>query len=410
MDRYYADPWRRYPGRFKIMKDLNALSVRWVSSVDTIAVELWKKCFPPPLEGRWWYATLERSGLNDQFSFFYGVLEQNSSPIGIAPAFLMDVPLDIVAPPFIAHMLLAVSRLFPRLRFQRTLFIGSPCADEGTIGLIPGIQLRDVVVMLQDAVYDHAQNVGASAIVWKDFPDTVSDDLNVLCRDRSLFKLVSYPGTIVPRLGNSFDGYLKTLSSAKRNNLKRKIKRSRAMGELEALVIQYPEDSLLTEIFDLFWQTYQNSTIKFEQLTPEFFRLIALEAVSHFIVLRIPETGKLVAFMLCFRVGSRVINKFIGIDYRFARDWYLYFRLWEAAVEWAATGGASDLQSGQTGYCAKLDLGHKLIPLTNYCLHRNPLGHRIFSAAARYISWSTLDNDLKVFMRAHDRAYESSRP
>jgi predicted N-acyltransferase len=238
-------------------------------------------------------------------------------------------------------------------------------------------------------------------IVWKDFPDTSSGDLNVLCSDRSLFRLSSYPGTLVPRLEGSFTGYLKTLNSAKRNSLKRKLNRSRAMGELHASVIQYPEDFLLAEIFGLFWQTYQKGKTKFERLTPEFFRLIAREDISHFIMLRIAETGKLVAFMLCFRVGTRVINKFIGLDYTVGGDWYLYFRLWEAAVEWAAAGSASELQSGQTGYMAKLDLGHTLIPLTNYCIHLNPLIHRIFSVAARYISWSTLDDDLKIFVRAH---------
>jgi hypothetical protein len=330
-------------------------------------------------------------------------LEKNGAPIGIAPTFLMNVPIDLVAPSLLARIICTVGRWFPRLRYQKTLFLGSPCADEGTIGLVHGIRLRDVAVVLHDAVDTHARNFGASLIVWKDFPDTLSDDLDVLCRNRSLFKLVSYPGTIVRRLQGSFAGYLETLTSAKRNGLKRKLRRSRAMGELDASIIQYPEDSVVKEIFDLYWQTYQKGKTKFERLTPEFFRLIAREDVSNFIMLRIPETKKLVAFMLCFHVGTRVINKFIGLDYAIARDWYLYFRLWEAAVEWAAARGAAELQSGQTGYMAKLDLGHALVPLTNYCLHLNPLIHRIFSSVARHISWSTLDDDLKIFVRAHGR-------
>ena len=344
------------------MHDSNSFSVRWVSSVDTIPADLWLHCFPPPLEGRWWYSVLERSGLEDQFTFSYVVLERDRIPIGIAPIFLMNVPIDLVAPPLLAGIIRSAGKWFPRLRYQRTLFVGSPCADEGTVGLVHGIRLRDVAVILQDALYAYAQNAGASLIVWKDFADTLSDDLDVLCSDRSLFELVSYPGTIVPRLEGSFDGYLKTLTSSKRNNLNRKLKRSRAMCELEASVIQHPGNSLLAEIFNLFWQTYQNAKTKFERLTPEFFRLIAMEHVSHFILLRNPETGKLVAFMLCFRLGTRVINKFIGLDYTFARDWYLYFRLWEVAVEWAAMGDASELQSGQTGYNAKLDLAIRLFP------------------------------------------------
>jgi len=110
--------------------------------------------------------------------------------------------------------------------------------------------------------------------------------------------------------------------------------------------------------------------------------------------------------MVCYRIGTRVFNKYMGFDYTVARDWYLYFRLWEAAVEWAATGGASELQSGQGVYTPKLDLGHRLIHLTNYCIHLNPVVHRIFSVGAQYISWSTLDDGLKIFVRAHGRANE----
>ena len=83
------------------------------------------------------------------------------------------------------------------------------------------------------------------------------------------------------------------------------------------------------------------------------------------------------------------------------KDWHLYFRLWEEAVGWASKNGATELQSGQTGYGAKLDLGHRLVPLTNYCQHLNPIGHRIFAYIARRISWSTLDEDLKLYVQAH---------
>jgi hypothetical protein len=72
----------------------------------------------------------------------------------------------------------------------------------------------------------------------------------------------------------------------------------------------------------------------------------------------------------------------------------------------AATSGASKLQSGQTDYTAKLDLSHTLIPLSNYCIHLNPLIHRIFPFAARHISWCTLDDALKTFVYAHGRANE----
>ena len=57
-----------------------ALSIRFVGSQAEIPAALWDACFPPPLEGRWWYETLEASGLEDQFTFAYAVIEQDGTP------------------------------------------------------------------------------------------------------------------------------------------------------------------------------------------------------------------------------------------------------------------------------------------------------------------------------------------
>jgi hypothetical protein len=109
----------------------------------------------------------------------------------------------------------------------------------------------------------------------------------------------------------------------------------------------------------------------------------------------------MVAFMLCFAVAGRTINKFIGIDYDRPKDWFLYFRLWDAVVDLALAQGATSIQSGQTGYSAKIEIGHDLEPLTNYVRHRNPLVHWIYRTVARTVNWDTLDDDLAVFLKAH---------
>jgi hypothetical protein len=122
------------------------------------------------LEGRWWYSVLERSGLDNQFYFSYAALETNGIPVGIAPLFLMNVPIDLVAPSFLARIICGADRWFPQLRYQRTLFIGSPCADEGAVGLVLGVGLHDVALILQDAVYSRAQHFAVSMIVLERFP------------------------------------------------------------------------------------------------------------------------------------------------------------------------------------------------------------------------------------------------
>lgn len=105
--------------------------------------------------------------------------------------------------------------------------------------------------------------------------------------------------------------------------------------------------------------------------------------------------------MLCFHLDDHVINKFIGIDYEAPRDWFIYFRLWIEFVNWSYKIGAKTIQSGQTAYPAKIETGHQLIPLTNFCKHRNILIHKIYKKIAGFVNWDTLDHDLAIYLKAY---------
>ena len=371
-----------------------SITLRWVKSADEIPEELWASAFPPPLEGLWWYRALEQGRLEDQFRFAYGVLERGGQPIGIVPSFEMDVPIDLVAPPLVARAVRAAGRLIPRLRYLRTVFVGSPCADEGTIGLVPGEPLGPVLDVVDDALAESARRAGALMVVWKDFPDEAKPDLERLAKARGLFPIVSFPGTRVPLSGASFDDYVAALKIRKRHRLRRNLRRGAGARPLVGSVVTHPSAAVLEEVVALFQQTYERGKTKFERLTPEFFAAIAAAPPAHFALLRDAATGQLAAFMLLFLVGRRAINKFIGIDYGLGRDGKLYFQLWEHAVRWAYAAGVSELQSGQTGYQVKLDLGHELVPLTNYCRHRNRLVHAVFAAVTSRVDWASLDDEL----------------
>lgn len=377
--------------------------VKWVNSVSEISSELWEICFPSPYEGRWWYAALELCGLQDQFTFLYAVVSDHSGPIAIAPAFVMNVPMRLVLPPPLLPVANLVGHVFPSALYQRTLFIGSPCSDEGRVGVLEGANRAEVLRCVNQSMQFQAKKLNASMRVWKDFPQDYADDFTAFTSN--LFPLVSFPGTTVDLPSASKEGYLSTLKSSRRNKLKKKL-RLAAEAPVDFEVLQQPDSVTMDEVFDLFWQTYEKGTTKFERLNLKFFDLVAAESHSYFVILREHATGKIVAFMLCFLLGKHVINKFIGIDYKKPKEWFLYFRLWEAAVDWSATQGASSIQSGQTGYSPKIELGHQLVPFTNYCAHKNPVIHWVYAKVAKTINWDTLDEDLAIYLEA----YPESKP
>lgn len=385
-------------------------SVRFVASEAEIPASLWDACFLPPLEGRWWYKALEASGLEDQFTFAYAMIQTDERPVGIAPLFLMTVPLGLAVPEWLRPILSIPARHLPFLADPLALFVGSPCADEGTVGLLPEWDRLFVLTTLQDALEAEARRRGAAMVVWKDFPESWQDDFTGLADERGLFRLVGFPGTVVDVPSASRTEYYASLTSKHRSSLKRKLRRSEERVALDTEVVQNPDTRTLDEIDALFQQTYEKAPTKFERIDRRFFEVVATVPVAHFVLLRERESHAIVAFMLCFKVGNRFINKYIGIDYGRPRDWMLYFRLWDAAVDWCLAWGATSVQSGQTGYGAKIEIGHRLVPLTNWCWHRNRLLHYAFALFAQRVSWRTLDRDLSHFLSAHPEAERSGKP
>ena len=89
--------------------------------------------------------------------------------------------------------------------------------------------------------------------------------------------------------------------------------------------------------------------------------------------------------MLCLDMGERLWNMYIGIDYSRPKEWMILFRLWEAAVDLALSRGFSAIVSGRCSYEVKIHIGHRLIPLNNYCWHRNIILNNICKIIAQTI-------------------------
>ena len=373
----------------------------WQREPSDISAETWTRCFAPPRLGLFWFRALEAARLEDQFTFFYGLLQRDGLDVGIVPAFVFGLPLELVVPRGAARMLALIARgRFSALRQVRIFFIGNVAGEEGCIGLQAGVALKDVAPYIHTAACSKASELEVPLVVWKDFPEGDREHL-----DRGLselaFRVTSYPGTAVPLFHGGFDAYLQNVGSKRRWKLKNKLRRGKSALPTTATVSARPSEADMARIFELFWQTYERGTTKFERLNPQFFHAMANSPEAAFVLLHESSSDRIVAFMLVLQLGERVINQFIGVDYSIPKEGFLYFQLFAAAYDFAATTSAEAMQSGQTGYGGKLELGHGLIPLWNYCTHRNRLIHWALSKVASRISWETLDEDLCMHLRAH---------
>jgi len=376
-------------------------SARIVPTAAEVPQILWDQAFAAPVEGRWWYETLERSHLDQQFRFFYAVVEDDGRPVALAPMFCADVPIELVVPDGSLPLFHLAAKVFPGVMAQRTLFVGSPCADEGTIGLLPGADLARVLAAVAHAQGRLAKVLGAWMLVWKDLPAAFAEKARPSAQKLGFFQTESYPGTEIEFLSNDKEDVFRRMKPSHRQQLRKKLRRSAERADLDVSVVRRPAPDVLAEIFALFTQTYEQAETRFERLDIRFFEAAALSDPARFILLRARGDGRLAAFMLVYDVGEAVINKFIGIDYHRPRDWMLYFRLNDAAIDFALSRGAKRLQSGQTGYRVKIELGHQLVPLFNFARHRLWPVHFIYALVGRTISWKTLDPELAHHVEAH---------
>src|ERR1700730_2691082 len=97
------------------------------------------------------------------------------------------------------------------------------------------------------------------------------------------------------------------------------------------------------------------------------------------------------------------------MDYGRPKEWMLLFRLWEAAVDVASSRGFSSIVSGRSSYEAKIQIGHKLVPLNNYCGHRNIVLHNIYRIFAHTIHWASMDEALDRFLTAHPDTFATEK-
>jgi len=316
------------------------------------------------------------------------------------------VPIELVMPPIILPIVKLIGKVIPSFLYQRTFFIGSACSDEGHIGIDPiilkaqTVTQDDIFLCIQEAAETQAQKYKAAMLVWKDFPVIYHQTLASISESKNLFPLISFPSALLKLKGGNADDYINSLKESRRYPLRKKLRKA-LLAPLDVSIVHLPDNQTLHQLYRLFSRSYLKGKTKFEELTPEFFEFISREKEAHFIILRHQSSQEIVAFMLCFDLKEHVINKFIGIDYDAPRDWFIYFRLWIEAVNWAYKIGAKTIQSGQTAYPAKIETGHELVHRTNFCKHRNRFMHKIYKKVASLVNWDTLDPDLAVYLKAY---------
>jgi predicted N-acyltransferase len=194
------------------------------------------------------------------------------------------------------------------------------------------------------------------------------------------FSLSGQALAYVPINFRSIDEYLQRFSRSRRKNLKRKL-RSASKTTIEHLESgdEFFTDAITEMLYGLYLNVFEKSDIHFDRLSPAFFRKLFKDNEVGGQVFLYRSEARIIGFNLCFVVGNRLVDKYIGFLYPYSREHNLYFVSWFHNLEFCIHNDLEFFVAGWTDPEIKAYLGAEFTLTTHVVYIRNPLLRYILS-------------------------------
>ncbi len=189
----------------------------------------------------------------------------------------------------------------------------------------------------------------------------------------------------VPIDFDTIEEYLSRLSRSRRRDIRRKL-RSRASLDVELWPTgseHFGDSATLDAFYSLYLNVFEQSELKFDLLTPEFFKAVLQDADSGGQVFLYRSQGRMIGWNLCFEHAGMLVDKYIGLAYPAAREHNLYAVSWIENLAYAQRRGLRCYVAGWTDPEVKVALGARLT-FTVHAVHvRNPILRMILKLTSR---------------------------
>lgn len=174
---------------------------------------------------------------------------------------------------------------------------------------------------------------------------------------------------------DSVDAWLMRFSGKHRYDLRRKLKQRAAVKVERWLLGAQPlqDAAQRAELYALYQQVYQQSTVHFDQLGPRFFDALWTDASLPGFLFVFRAEERIIGWKLCFVHGDKLIDKYVGFAYPEARRYALFFVSWAECLDYALQQGLKHYVIGWTDPEVKAYLGAKFTMTRHAVYPRNVL-------------------------------------
>jgi predicted N-acyltransferase len=359
------------------------------------SVPAWQSAFQSKRKDMRYYELVEDT-VCPEFTYRYFLIQDESGRTrAVQPFFLLDQDLLAGLGPRWLAMAAKVRRFWPRFLKLHALMVGCAAGEAHLQSGSAAAQRRDAEILAANAVRI-ARQERASLLVLKEFPAEYRNALSCFL-DRGFTRIPSMPMTRLNIAYDSFDDYVaKALNGRTRGRLRKKFSEAEQFGPIDLQIVT-DASAVVDEIYPLYVQVYEKSSLHFEKLTKPFFREIGrrMPDKARFFLWRL--NGKIVAFSLCLLEGHTIYPEYLGLDYTVAIRLHLYFYATRDVIDWAIENGFTSLVSSGLGYAPKLQMRHVLEPLDLYVRHTSPFANAILKRLLPWLEPTHRDASLKQF-------------
>jgi predicted N-acyltransferase len=269
-------------------------------------------------------------------------------------------------------------------------------AGEAHLAVTEALPVDIVAKTLSNGIVKQARSLNAQLIVLKEFPSRYRKVLHCFVQC-GFARAPSMPMTMLDIGYDSFNAYMeKALKSSSRRKLRKKLEATAGISDIRMSVTD-DAASFVDEIYPLYLQVFERSSMQFEKLTKEFFRQLGQRMGDKVRFFAWRRGNMLVAFSLCMVQGDSLYAEYVGFDYSVALDLHLYHYVVRDMISWGISKGYKWFRSSGLNYDPKLHMRHQLDPLDLYVRHTSALPNAIFRLALPWIVPVRYDAILKLF-------------
>jgi len=381
------------PGACSARRESFSISV--VSRAELSGCAPWASTFTDQRKDYRYYEILDDTLRGNFEHRYFAIVDDNRRVRAIQPFFLVDQDILEGLGAERIHWISLVRRFYPRFLKLRALMVGCS-AGEAHLAATETLPVDIVAETLSNGIIEQARSLNAQLIVLKEFPSRYRKVLHCFVQC-GFARAPSMPMTMLDIGYESFDAYMvKALKSSSRRKLRKKLEATAGVSDIRMSVTD-DAASFVDEIYPLYLQVFERSTMRFEKLTKDFFRQLGQRMSDKVRFFAWRRGNMLVAFSLCMVQGDSLYAEYVGFDYAVALDLHLYHYVVRDMISWGISQGYKWFRSSGLNYDPKLHMRHRLDPIDLYVRHTSALANVIFGLALPWIVPVRYDATLKLF-------------